>query len=462
MSPRLKSRRSAQNPNLRGQLQIAADRRSFVYADGTPFFLLADTLWAGNTTRAGLGDNDDGPFFEYLADRKAKGFTAVLMQMFHGFGDYPEDPTGQRNEGGHLFFDRDFKRLNPAFFDYTDRRWEALWRRGWVVASPFSWWGKTKTCRFDPDQARRLAAYLAVRYGAFNSIWAVSGEYQYAFSDCGWTADDINRIGAAIQAHNPYRRPLSIHPSGREHWDPPEHGAQSSRAFNESGWLDHHWLQTGQSVDRLYNIPRRALEVRALEPPRPVFCSEAYYERSSDPDTAYHARWEAWTAFLNGCAGYGYGAQGVWQFYDPDDPQGEPGKATGEQAPWREALAFPGSGQVGFVRDLLSALAWPQLVPKPESILIDGKPTPAASPDDLSPPQLATIPGAAWILYIPRGNADKKIAISGVEPGAWSALWFDPRSGDRSPSFKAEVAEKAWRVPPRPDPKQDWVLLLSR
>ena len=33
------------NPNLRGQIRIAPNGRTFEYADGTPFFLLADTLW---------------------------------------------------------------------------------------------------------------------------------------------------------------------------------------------------------------------------------------------------------------------------------------------------------------------------------------------------------------------------------------------------------------------------------
>ncbi|MCP5115789.1 MAG: DUF4038 domain-containing protein, partial [bacterium] len=144
------------NPNLRGQIRIAADKRTFEYADGTPFFLLADTLWAGNTARAGIGDNQDGPFFEYLADRKRKNFSAVLMEMFHGFGDYPQDPTGHRNEGGHLFIDRDFAQRSPEFLTFTVRRWQALWDRGWVVASPYSWWGKTKACRFSPEEAGRL------------------------------------------------------------------------------------------------------------------------------------------------------------------------------------------------------------------------------------------------------------------------------------------------------------------
>jgi hypothetical protein len=70
------------NPNRRGQVRIAGNRRHFEYADGTPFFPLADTLWAGNTERCGLGAREDGPFFQYLADRQAKGGLGVNAQLF--------------------------------------------------------------------------------------------------------------------------------------------------------------------------------------------------------------------------------------------------------------------------------------------------------------------------------------------------------------------------------------------
>jgi len=194
--------RVAANPNLRGQVRPASGGRHFEYADGTPCFLLADTLWAGNTARCGLLADGGGPFSEYLADRKAKGFTAVLMQFIHGYGDYP-DGQAHRNEGGYAFLQRDPARLNPAYFQALDRRMRTLWERGLLAASPIMWWGKTKKALFTPQDARRLSAYCAVRYGAFNSLWCVSGEYQYTFADCGWTPADLSALGAEIQRHNP-------------------------------------------------------------------------------------------------------------------------------------------------------------------------------------------------------------------------------------------------------------------
>jgi len=242
---------------------------------------LADTLWAGNTARCGLAADRSGPFAEYLADRQAKGFTAVLMQLIHGYGDYP-DGQAHRNEGGHAFLERDPAHLNPAYFQALDRRMRTLWERGLVVAAPTMWWGKTKKPLFTPEDARRLSAYCAVRYGAFNSLWCVSGEYQYTFNDGGWTPADLSALGVAMQRHNPWQHPVSIHPSGSTAWKAP-HNVQSSRPFHGEPWLDHHWLQTGQSLDRMCNIVIRLADDRALKPALPVFCSESFYEVASDP-----------------------------------------------------------------------------------------------------------------------------------------------------------------------------------
>jgi len=447
------------NANRRGQMRIAAGGRHFEYADGTPFFPLADTLWAGNTARCGLGANEDGPFFQYLADRQAKGFNTILMQYVHGYGDYP-DGQAHRNEGGYAFLDRDPARLNPAYFQALDRRMQALGDHGFVAAVPTMWWGKTKKCLFSPADARRLSVYVAARYGTCNSLWNLSGEYQYTFADCGWTPEDFSMLGAAMQRHNPWCHPLSIHPSAQINWKPP-HNCQSSRPFHGEPWLDHHWLQTGQSVDRLFNIVTRLAENRALEPAVPVFCSEAYYERASDPDCAYHARWQVWTALLNGAAGYGHGAQGVWQFLDPADPQGEPGKQVSAAVPWREAIRLPGSAQIRPAATFLASVDWWHLQPRREALQVDGRPNRLPTKTDLTPPHAAGIGDHTWVVYVPRGNEKREVALPPGPVGSSSVRWFDPRRG----MFveRAIVRDSQNGIsPPRPAPAdEDWVLLVE-
>lgn len=446
-----------ENANRRGHIRPAPGGRYFQYADGTPCFVLADTLWAGNTARCGLAANGTGPFTEFLADRKDKGFTAVLVQLVHGYGDYP-DGQAHRNEGGYAFADRDPTRLNAAFFRGLDRRMLVLWERGFVTAAPIMWWGKTRQAVFSAEDARRLSAYCAVRYGAFNSLWCVSGEYQYTFADCRWSASDLSALGVEMQKHNPWKHPISIHPSGQTGWKPP-HNVQSSRPFHGEPWIDHHWLQTGQSIDRMHNIVTRTAEDRDLRPVQPVFCSESFYEVATDPHSAYHARWQAWTAFLSGAAGYGYGVQGLWQFLDRNDAQGETGKLSDSRpVPWQEALRLPGSAQVGHVRTLLEPLPWWRLEPCRDKLLIGGKSNPLPTGTNLSPPQAAIIDGKTLVIYVPRGNNAREIKMAAGLKEVTGAHWFDPRTG----KFVGHRMSMSSTVPERPEPKnEDWVLLAE-
>ena len=245
----------AANSNLRGHVGVSGNGRFFQHADGKPFFLLGDTNWSINTARCGLGDDQDGPFYRYLTDRKTKGFTTILMAYMRGFGD-TDEPAGQRNEGGYPFVDGDTEKLNSEYFRSLDTRMNAIWDCGFVAAVHPTWFAK-RNCFFDHESAQRISAYLAVRYGAYNCIWSLSGEYQYTMKDCGWNETQLSELGEEVQKHNPYHHPLSIHPSGSPKWQPP-HGNQSSRAFHDAAWLDHNWLQTGQKLPTLCNVATRA------------------------------------------------------------------------------------------------------------------------------------------------------------------------------------------------------------
>ncbi len=464
------------NPNLRGHLQVASSGRYFEHADGTPFLLLADTNWSINTQRCGLGENGDGPFYQYLADRKSKGFSLILMSFMHGFGDTRE-PAGQRNEGGYPFPGGDVQQLNAAYFEALDQRLGAVWQAGLAVGAHPTWFGKLN-CFFGFESATRISSYLAVRYGAYNALWSLSGEYQYAMKDCQWTEEQFSELGRAVAAHNPYQHPLSIHPSGRTDWPAP-HNRQSSIAFNNSTWLDHHWLQTGQKSPDILLIPVRLAEVRALTPTRPAFLAESFYERASDEEHAYHTRWQCWTAMLSGAAGYGYGAFGVWNFYDPNDPNGETGKFTVETIPWTQAWQLQGSSQIGAAHQLLSSLPWWQLSPTRCKVSAsDISPSNVAllmtaiiaSPDDCSAsettmPVGAHSPNGDWIVYFPRNEHQCELRLGDhgefEATGPEAAYWYNPRSAERISVVPSQFDNRTGVILATPT-NDDWVFVLER
>ena len=449
----------ARNPNYHGQLAISRNGRHFTYADGTPFLLLADTAWAINTARCGLGEHQDGPFYQYLADRRAKGFTALLLKHIRGTGD-TTDLTGHRNEGGYAFDPVEEKKVNPAFFRGLDTRVRAIWERGFVHAMPVAWFGKRK-CWFTLEEAKRLSAYFMIRYGPFNGLFALGGEYQYAFRDCHWSPDAYNELGRVVQAQNVFHQPVSIHPSSNT-LHPAPHNTQSSNPYHHSGWLDHNWLQTGQQLSQLPNVVRRSLENYALEPARPVFLAEAHYERVSNPEHVYHARWQAWSAFLNGAAGYGHGAWGLWQFRDPYDPKGETDNDFSSSVVWWEALAFEGATHVGYVRRLLENYPWWELAPRRDAIKVDGIPAALPTEKDLSPPSCASVRDELFVAYLPRGNAGRRLTIGPLGDRLYRAIWFNPRSGVSLGTTAKPATVGEWEIPARLEPAdEDWVLVLQ-
>lgn len=447
------------NPNFHGFLKVSLDGRYFEYSDGTPFFLFADTDWSLNTSRCGIGTNDNGPFFEYLTDRKSKNFTTILMSYLNGFGDVTEI-NGFQNEGGHPFFDDDVTQLNPQYIKFLDYRIKKLWENGLVAAVNTTWFGK-RNCFFDITWAKRVSAYLVNRFSAFNGIISLSGEYQYAMNDCTWDQSDFEDLGNLIREYNPNGKPVSVHPSSRTNWPAP-HNRQSSSAFHSSDWLDHNWLQTGHDSTKLVYISERLSENYNLNPAKPVFLSEGFYEKLSNSNHVYHSRWQPWVVFLNGGAGYGYGAFGVWSFYDPDDPFGETGKEESTVSSWREALKFEGSEQMKFVSDFFQSIPWWNLSPHRNWLTVNGDPNPNVSAYDISPPHCAADRGKIYVIYIPMGNKNNEITLSNLDNKTYSVEWFNPRNGNRISGNDTPVNVSEWTIPQRPDPvDKDWALLLS-
>ena len=459
----------AANPNLRGHVRVSPDGRRFHYADGTPFLLLGDTNWAMNTERCGLGDGD-GPFFVWLRDRQARGYTAVMTEFME---------IDQPNEGGHPFPGNTdppgsgrFDDPNPAYFAGLDRRMAALWEAGMVVCAHPTWIGKQVGVSL--EDAIWLSRYLLARYAAHNLIWSLSGEYQYAYTHTGipWEKSDWQALGNAVAAANAYGHPLSIHPSGRQDLDDPAawpeeaHQASSAGEFHDEPWLDHNWLQTGHSLDRLWRVPQRVAENYARTPTKPVLHAEGFYERHKiEGASARMIRWQAWTAFLNGAAGHVYGSAGVWQFFDPRAAVGIGTDRTNSQPwhgqSWREALGYAGGKQLAHLLAFLRALDWHRLEPHREWLRVRGVP---AQVQSLTDPHCAAIPGEAVVVYIPAGNSGKRIEILNVGDHEYTAQWFDPRTGEYSAAsdgpIRGDRREGVWRTP-SVYRHSDWVLLLT-
>jgi len=456
------------NPNYRGKVKIIPQNRFFTYADGTPVLLLAEQFWDFNLSSwITVDESQQNNVLRYLSDRKTKGFNVVQMRFMR---------TSKENEGGTPFPKYDKSKsgslldsMNVNYFQFLDERFEYCFNNGFIVAGHPEWIGSA--LKINLEEAKKLERFFLARYGAYNLIYSISGEFDKNFhqeyrNKTGiygiWNdseSDSLNmlkdpdpwrELGAHISSYNTYKTPLSIHPG----WHNPVLSSSGDFLHNQE-WLDHTWIQTYKDV---YAVPREVRDDYLRIPAKPIFFSEGIREGDQTEDINmgnYGVRWESWQAYLNGAAGYTYRHYGIYL-----DSWYQKGLAKA----WPENLDAPGSFDVGIAKEFLSNLNWWELEPMNENITIND--AGLSMPDSSTISELskfvsvAAIPGNLYIVYVPRGNADNEIKIVNVKPGSYNIDFFNPRTG-KTLNNKSEISitNGEWLLPDRSD-NNDWVLLL--
>ncbi|HLX64889.1 MAG TPA: DUF4038 domain-containing protein [Planctomycetota bacterium] len=344
---------------LHGPIKVAADKRHFVHADGTPFFWLGDTWWMGLCQRLHWPDE----FAQLAEDRRAKGFTVVQIVA----GLYPDmdpfDPRGA-NEAGFPW-EKDYVRIRPEYFDKADERIRHLVEQGispcivgaWGYSLP--WMGAEKT--------KAHWRYLIARYGAMPVIWCAAGEVNLPwYLAKGFPYDDRKQVATwtdvtrFIRQTDPFHRLLTTHPTGM--------GNLNARgAIDDASLLDFDMLQTphGQR-EALAPTLRAAQHAYNLTPAMPVLNGEASYEMLMDKTPAEFTRAMFWICMMSGAAGHTYGANGIWQCNRREQPHGKSphGGSYGVIA-WDDAMRLPGSSQVAAGKRFFSNYAWQDFAPMP-------------------------------------------------------------------------------------------------
>lgn len=415
------------NPLLKnGPLRVTANKRHFEHADGTPFFWLGDTWWKGLCNRLPW----EG-FQELTADRVRKGFTVVQIVC----GTYPDEPgllqPSWENEGGMPYLKKDFSEMNPGYFNYADRRFKHLVEAGIVPAIVGGWGRAVDLNAVGLPGYRRHFRNLIARYGAYPVIWILGGETDKEQGP--W-----HELAQYVEATDPYDRLLC------------NHSAHLRGALEISAMFDFDMDATGHNswntVNDVLGKTRQSLKYKPL---KPFVSGESCYELHMQENPAYLQRYQFWALMLAGAAGHTYGAAGIWHMATPE-AHGNWGGWDGQPydlTTWNEGMNFPGSAQLGRGKSLLSTLPWQQFEEHPEWVEKDRF--------------AAGIPGKVRVIYQPgRGvyNWDG-ITVNNLDPGSWSAFYFDPVSGRRY-DLGVHTLSGTWKSPNVPSP-QDWVLVMQ-
>ena len=436
------------NPLLRhGPLKVATDRRHLEHADGTPFFWLGDTWWMGLCKRILWPDE-----FQILAsDRVSKGFT--IIQIVAGLSPdmVPFDERGA-NEAGWPW-EKDFARINPAYFDLADHRIRWLVREGLVPCILGCWGYYLKF--LGVKRMKQHWRHIVARWGAYPTVWCLAGEGAMPFylsqtreQDQADQIASWTKVARYVRQIDPCCRPITIHPTqrGRDQVEDPS-------------VLDFEMLQTGHDGHR--SVPNNFKELAAAvqrEPVMPVVIGEVNYEGLLHGTQDEIQRILFWGNMLSGAAGHTYGANGIWQLNRRGQPYGpSPHGGVWGNLPWEDAYRLPGSTQIGLARRFLERYPWwrfenhPEWIEQPRNV------------EEGWGPFVAGIPGKVRIVYTYHGQPWMRLKLlKGIEPNiCYTAFWLDPRTGEEHAIGKIEVApDGTWPVPMSPT-MDDWVLIVE-
>jgi hypothetical protein len=420
------------------KLKVSSDGRGFVDQDGKPFFYLGDTAWLI------FQRLDREELDEYLKDRAGKGFTVIQAYVLRGLdARHPDGATSLI--GATPLVDRDPDRPNEAFFanvDYVVNRANELGlMMGLVVAK--SWHVNDHPERvFDTRNAFRFGKLLGERYKDNGVLWYVGGDSRPGNDSEIWVS-----MARGLKDGSGGSHLVSYHGCG---------GTSSSMWFHKEPWLDFNSIQSGHGwAAKTHEF---VAQDYALSPIKPTVDMEPPYEnhptRSGPRIDSHQVRKGAYWAMLAGAAGHGYGALDLFHLYKENDG---PFPRDGF-LPWRQAMAYEGSRQVGFIRRLFEMRPWHKMVPD-QSVIAGGQ---GEGEDHVQAARAAD--GSFVIAYLPTGNP-VSIHLDKLSGEKVHARWYDPREGSWRP---APAGSGQYRntgvqefVSPSQGEKSDWVLVLE-
>ena len=392
------------NPLYRhGKIEVSESGRHFQHADGTPFFWLGDTWWKCLAKRL----NWEG-FQELAADRKKKGFSVVQIVA----GPYPDEDAFEemwKNEGGWPYHTRDYKQLNPEYWNYADRRLLHLIDSELVPAIVGAWGRRDCDAMrvAGVDGLKRHWRYLIARYGAYPVMWILGGELpeETKAGKGSWA-----EVASYLRSIDPYQHPLTCHTGYARKLDKDDVPVIGFDMVGGGGHDENR--QTMEIVSTAY----------AIKPPMPVLIGETCYEGHMQQGFGDVQRRVFWQSILSGAAGHTYGAAGIWHASVEGDPgcasSGFGGRRTYDWTTWREGMNYPGASQVGLGRKLLLRYPWHHFTPHPEW----------AEQGSFA----AGIPGEVRFIYQPRRGIYnwKGPIVKQLETDiTYSAYYFDPATG---------------------------------
>jgi hypothetical protein len=416
----------AQTPPVAFPLRVEAGKRYLVDAAGEPFQIRGDSAW-GLLTKLTREE-----VTQYLQDRRAKGFNAVMVMLVSRHvligpsrNVYGEEPFAEAG---------DFGTPNERYFAHVDWVLNKALEMGILVllAPAYTGYQGTGEEGWYPTmkasgvaRLRAYGRYVGARYRGFgNIIWVNGGDFS--------PPDDGKDLIRAVAEGIRDVLPRSLHTF---------HGGRGTAALQYWG-SGEPWL----NVNNIYTHENTVVSAAFGEFERssmPFFLIEARYENEGAGTPAV-VRTQAYQAVLSGAAGQIMGNRPMWGF----------------MSGWRKALNSASARSMGHLRNLFEARSWWLLQPDADGSLLsagigDGVERAAAA---------RAVDGSFAIAYLPTART-VTIELRQLAGPKISARWCDPTSGACSvvygSPFRAAGARKFRPAARNGAGFGDWTLVLE-
>lgn len=466
-----------QNPNRRGTVRPTINNRAFMYADGTPFFLLSDTHWGASSWRlpwAGEEPPQDleidirnYSFESAIQTLKRIGFNSLSMIFAHPGWNYsdgkpphfvdcngktvrlakektgePDRVRGMHDEQGNMpfFFTAksgcpedtmpDYDKINPAYWKNIDRKFQYMQDNGFVCYAEAARrdHGQAWKAYFKwPETYARYLNYLQARYGTYNMIFSLmhgdNNKHSISFDEWNEAFDYWH----AYYGGMPFEQVQTLMA---------ESTLRDFGHVTEHPWMEAH---TVGNKPKHHGMEENLVEIWNKKPHIPVFCNEPYYVNfnkswnsvggeipppNSERDN-YLARAHHYGLVLSGSLpGMIVGTGSRWdnskeEPADPDYPGG-----------W-ETMYYPIMNQATYMKEwILSAdTAYRNLELAKDDLSSPRAPGKLESLDGWS--HMMRTPDKNLVFLYFENNAAANQTVSGMLANKeYNAQWWNPRTGE--------------------------------
>ena len=461
----------------RGFIKVDPEKKYFMFNDGTPFFYLGDTHWGmlnEEFDEAGkfAGNLQTDSHFKYIVDKRVE----------QGFTVYQSEPIGAKFD----LLDGKIDRLDVEGFQHADQYFQYIAEKGLVHANAqffFPTYGYQLGHNY--KALEEFSRYWVARFGAYPVMWTLAQEIDNDFyagrGDQTYFTHENNpwvKVAEYMNKYDSYDHPLSGHQEGAGRTSvtgAPSHVLDRTND-GKSAFLDedvtartgHNWWASQWGVD--FENPETHFEIAKdyWQSYKVGVMYEGKYCYLWTKD--FGSRAQGWIAYLNGCFGYGYGAQDMWNYMS--DYSTEKQTSDGyevvtvkdKQMKWSTSIELPSGYQVGYMKEFFQQIEWWKLVPDFDSNTYF---TPEKGGAHYS---AATIGNDVYVVYLFSKDSYTGYLNNMDGDATYTMKWFNPRTNEYiligeevAPNIVGSDGNPAYMLDGRPDRSaEDWVVLAIK